>query len=133
MWTIGGSPNKGRQAFSDRIWEEVKKRGMKLDNLATDANLYAYAYVMTGEAAGSWLPWMETVPVYEPPRGATYESIVVPTLDSVRLTHIFSTLLLKRKHVLIPGNTGTGKSSYLTLWLTKFAPETVMSAFVNFS
>jgi dynein heavy chain len=76
---------------------------------------------------------METIPLYDVPRGAKYEEIVVPSIDSVRLVYIFQLLVLHGKHVLCPGPTGTGKSVNIALWLQKQAPENYMGVFISFS
>lgn len=57
----------------------------------------------------------------------------MPTVDSIRLTTTFATLLMKDKHVIVAGNTGTGKSVYISLWLQKDAPESIVPLFINFS
>merc|ERR1719478_1516487 len=76
---------------------------------------------------------MDTVPVYEVPKGSTYQNIVVPSIDSVRLMNVFSTLAVKEKHILSCGPTGTGKSVNISLYLQKQAPENFQGVFVNFS
>jgi len=76
---------------------------------------------------------MQTIPTYEVPRGARYEEIVVPSIDSVRLMYCFQHLVLQDKHVLCPGPTGTGKSANIALWLQKEAPDHFQATFINFS
>jgi hypothetical protein len=48
----------------------------------------------------TWIPWLDTIPKYEVPKAARYENIVVPSLDSVRMTDRFKTLLENDMHVL---------------------------------
>ena len=45
---------------------------------------------------------------------ASYNEIVVPTLDSIRMKWMMKCLLVGGKHVMIPGPTGTGKSVYVS-------------------
>ena len=59
---------------------------------------------------GKWVDWMRTIPDFAPPKNATFESMVVPTVDSVRLSYVFDRLMRNKSHVLIPGSTGTGKT-----------------------
>ncbi|KAF4731563.1 Dynein heavy chain 1, axonemal, partial [Perkinsus olseni] len=80
-----------------------------------------------------WTKWLDTVPHFEIPRNAAYDAIVVPTIDSIQLTHVMGKLVTAGNHVLIFGNTGTGKSIHTAQWLQKEAPETYQSVFVNFS
>lgn len=44
------------------------------------------------------------------PRDATYNSIVVPTMDTVRNEYLIHRLVVHGHHVLCTGDTGTGKS-----------------------
>lgn len=94
---------------------------------------YDFIYELEGEREGQWTPWLTFAPKYTVPPRSEYQNIVVPTVDSIRLTHTFSTLLLKDKHVIVAGQTGTGKSLYLSLWLQKDAPESIIPIFINFS
>ncbi|KAF4722849.1 Dynein heavy chain 1, axonemal, partial [Perkinsus olseni] len=80
-----------------------------------------------------WTKWLDTVPHFEIPRNAAYDAIVVPTIDSIQLTHVMGKLVTAGNHALIFGNTGTGKSIHTAQWLQKEAPETHQSVFVNFS
>ena len=49
---------------------------------------------------------------WRPPRdiGCDLSSVIVPTVDTVRNSYVLSTLMNERRHVLVVGNTGTGKS-----------------------
>lgn len=44
------------------------------------------------------------------PRDATFNSIVVPTMDTVRNEYLIHNLVMHGHHVLCTGDTGTGKS-----------------------
>lgn len=44
------------------------------------------------------------------PRDATFSSIVVPTMDTVRNEFLINSLIIHGHHVLCTGDTGTGKS-----------------------
>lgn len=44
------------------------------------------------------------------PRDATFNSIVVPTMDTVRNEYLIHRLVVHGHHVLCTGDTGTGKS-----------------------
>jgi len=57
-----------------------------------------------------WTNWLKTVPEYHVPTDCTYASLVVPTLDSIRVNNNLNRLLNAGKHTLIVGPTGTGKS-----------------------
>ena len=58
----------------------------------------------------TWLNWMKTQPPYEVPIGSSYAQVIVPTIDSIRTNSVLNQLLLCKKHTLLCGPTGTGKS-----------------------
>jgi len=135
IWSVGATcDNKGRKVINDHIWGMVKETGIQVGG-ALDSSMfwYDYIYEMSGDREGQWTPWLTYAPKYTVPPRSEYQNIVVPTVDSIRLTHTFATLLLKDKHVIVAGNTGTGKSVYVSLWLQKDAPESIVPLFINFS
>jgi len=58
----------------------------------------------------SWMHWTKTVPTYVVPKDCTYSEVIVPNVDSIRVRYCLNQLLMQKKHVLIVGETGTGKS-----------------------
>ena len=58
----------------------------------------------------SWIPWTKTVPAYVVPKDSGYTDVIVPNVDSIRVQYLLRQLLLQKKHVLLVGSTGTGKS-----------------------
>eukprot|EP00929_Paragymnodinium_shiwhaense_P087545 TRINITY_DN476_c0_g3_i1.p1 TRINITY_DN476_c0_g3~~TRINITY_DN476_c0_g3_i1.p1 ORF type:complete len:2301 (-),score=755.59 TRINITY_DN476_c0_g3_i1:246-6980(-) len=137
VWGIGGScDNKGRKIWSEALWERVHETGTKVggeQEIPDNAFWYDYIYEIDGERESKWSLWLDFAPKYTVPNRAEYQNIVVPTVDSIRLTQAFATLILKDKHVIVAGNTGTGKSVYMTLWLQKDAPDSIQPLFINFS
>jgi dynein heavy chain len=152
IWSIGGScDGKSRKGFSDYIWAVINEEsnsvmrseleeanvavpkvqeGVEFAGLEVGSNVYDYFFDLEKV---TWVPWMSTIPQYEVPRGARYETIVVPSIDSVRLVYIFQKLVTNSFHVLCPGPTGTGKSVNIALWLQKQAPDNFIGTFINFS
>eukprot|EP00930_Biecheleria_cincta_P008311 TRINITY_DN10972_c0_g5_i1.p1 TRINITY_DN10972_c0_g5~~TRINITY_DN10972_c0_g5_i1.p1 ORF type:complete len:3933 (-),score=932.09 TRINITY_DN10972_c0_g5_i1:47-11569(-) len=135
VWSAGATcDNKGRKTFNDALWKLVGETGIQVGgNLDNSMFWYDYIYEMEGDREGQWTPWLTFAPKYTVPSRSEYQNIVVPTMDSIRLTYTFQTLLLKDKHVIVAGNTGTGKSVYVSLWLQKDAPESIQPLFINFS
>ena len=60
-----------------------------------------------------WKTWTDMLPTYKVPDGAEYSTIVVPNIYSEQLELMIRTLVPNRKHVLVCGPTGTGKSVYV--------------------
>jgi dynein heavy chain len=150
MWSVGGGvdgPTRGK--FADYVWSamqgtcpteqqddlvfypihstDISKAGLPE---GVDVNLYEYFFDVEKKC---WVPWMETIPEFAVPRAADYENIIVPSMDSVRQTYVFKTLVTNDKHVLHPGPTGTGKSANMSLYLNKNAPDNFITVSVNFS
>ena len=146
-WSVGATPStKARQMVSDYYWEKSAGVGASANGLPANSNIYDFCYTLHAHLlgkqghykeldvlSGKWTPWMNIIVDYQIPRNATFEAIVVPTNDSVRLAHLFKLLLQNNHQVLISGNTGTGKSCYVGQWLQKGAPDNYQAVLVNFS
>ena len=57
-----------------------------------------------------WITWLKTEAPYEIPGPVKYSSVIVPTIDSIRINNFINRLLSNKSHVLLAGPTGTGKS-----------------------
>ncbi|CAD7963334.1 unnamed protein product [Amoebophrya sp. A120] len=135
LWTTIGKDEKWaakHAAHNDPTWEyPTRHMDFKLDGIPEEgANLYDYMFDIT---TGKWVPWMDTIPAFEVPRTAKYENIVVPSLDSIRMTYAFKILLENDSHVLCCGPTGTGKTVNLSLYLQKYAPGNFLTTNLAFS
>jgi hypothetical protein len=71
-----------------------------------------------------WTEWLpsspshpESLAAFSIPASTPFESIVVPTLDTVRSCRMAATLAWHGFHVLAAGPTGTGKTIVMTQWL----------------
>lgn len=67
------------------------------------------------------------------PRDATFNSIVVPTMDTVRNEYLIHTLITHGHHVLCTGDTGTGKSVTAKKKLLFGMGEKFSTIMLNFS
>ncbi|CAM9558130.1 unnamed protein product, partial [Phaeothamnion confervicola] len=82
---------------------------------------------------GQWGSWLDKSSKFVIPRDASFSSIAVPTLDTVRHEYLVRALLWRGHHVLVTGDTGTGKSVSVRSLLMAGMGERFSSLFVNFS
>lgn len=82
---------------------------------------------------GRWTNWMKHVPNYIIPKNADYNSILVPTVDTVRNLYIKRTLITNNHHVLCTGDTGTGKSVSIKQMMMTSLDKKFIPMFLNFS
>merc|ERR1719171_1430106 len=77
--------------------------------LAPDASSGIHDFRFHGKA-GSWSSWGEPGAKFVIPKEAQFNSIVVPTVDTIRHEWLIEQLLYGGANVLCVGDTGTGKS-----------------------
>ncbi|XP_055588743.1 dynein axonemal heavy chain 7 isoform X2 [Uranotaenia lowii] len=79
-----------------------------------------FDYQYTREGKGKWRPWAEEIAHSASiPRDVPVNQIIVPTVETIRITHLLELLVQHRKGVLLVGPTGTGKSVYTIDFLLK--------------
>lgn len=77
-----------------------------------DGNIYQYNFIKDG--IGKWQKWSEQLKDAAPiAKDALFNEIIVPTVDTIRYTHLMNLLTTHQKAGLFVGPTGTGKSSYI--------------------
>lgn len=79
------------------------------------------------------MPWLDTIPEFKCDPTKPFSQIIVPTVDTVRYTHVVDALLAGGKHVLCVGETGTGKTLTLMTKLLEGMPAEVQPVFLTFS
>ena len=97
-----------------------------------DATVYEYTWDMSKH---SWKLWVDTITKEETriPKEASFETIIVPTLDTARYSYLLSTLLVDGRATLFVGPTGTGKTSYVQKLLLGLDAGLWQTIFINYS
>ena len=133
VWAFGGAlgsdkANDFRRIFSDWWHAEWSKSPFKFP----DEGL-VYDYTIEGEAKKA-VHWREHIPGYTHAGGeqASFASIVVPTMDTTRLTFLIELLAARRKPVMLVGNAGSAKTTIFNDKLAQL-PDDVMSFTINFN
>jgi dynein heavy chain len=111
----------------DYIPDESRKTVI---NLPDEGVVYDYIF---DPKSNKWSNWLEGQPTYKIPREATFNSIVVPTIDTIRNEWLLERLLKKGFHVMCTGDTGTGKSVSIKNKLLSGMPSNFNSITLNFS
>ena len=70
-----------------------------------------------------WVYWKDTIAEFNVDIKVSYNEILIPTVDSIRMKHLVKFLVLNGKHCLTPGPTGTGKSVNIQELMTYELPE----------
>jgi dynein heavy chain len=110
---------------------------LKLDAALRDAEaqfppvLTVYDYFVDGRKK-EWESWETKVPQWRPFAKQSFHSMIVPTVDTVRSNFVVACLLAKQKHVLVVGETGTGKTVLCQQQIGSL-PETHAKTVLNFS
>jgi dynein heavy chain len=105
VWSICTTVNlEGRVKFDKWIREKMAGVGIEFPEERT-----IYDYKFQPETK-EWVYWMDTISEFKVDIKVSYNEILVPTVDSIRMKYFTKLLVLNSKHCLTPGPTGTGKS-----------------------
>jgi len=84
---------------------------------------------------GKWAHWKDRVPewIYPQDKSPEFSSIIIPTVDNVRMEFLMQTIANQGKPVLLIGEPGTAKTVTIQRFLQKLNPEVHLSKSLNFS
>ncbi|XP_050426983.1 dynein axonemal heavy chain 10-like [Adelges cooleyi] len=80
-----------------------------------------------------WVPWNTLVADYEHNPSTKFSEILVPTVDSTRVTWILSFMNEVKRPVILVGETGTSKTATMQNFLRTLDPSQYIQANLNFS
>ena len=120
---------QGRATFDSFIRTEMKQRG-STHQFPDQGLVYDYCF---DDGTKSWITWMDTIEQYKFDPKAEFADLIIPTLDSVRYTYFLDLLVQHDHHVLMVGETGTGKSINIQKHLGSGLPEKFVPYAMAFS
>lgn len=128
FWSIGTTTTlDGRIKFNTWIREKMTAAGIEFPE---DKMVYDYKW---NHETKEWQYWMDTISEYKVDIKTSFNEILVPTVDSIRMKHLTKFLVLNSKHCLTPGPTGTGKSVNIQELMTYELPEEYQTLAITFS
>jgi dynein heavy chain len=130
IWGIGAtSTYDGRIKFDKWLREKLQKEDVKT-SLPAEGLCHDFCFDINIK---EWKEWIQTVDEYKVDVKLSFNDIVVPTNDSIRMKYLMKLLLMHHKHMLTPGPTGTGKSVNIAELLIAEMPEDFQSLVICFS
>ena len=114
VWSICITVNDdGRKMFDAFIRNECAANKIPYP-FPKEGSIYDYLFSLSDK---KWIKWMTIIDPYEIDPKMSFSEIIIPTTDSVRNTYILDMLLSNNKHVLMVGDTGTGKTININQYL----------------
>jgi dynein heavy chain len=144
IWALGGNLDPSSRVKFDQFFKAIISNSsitnpmpdnVRVDRFLPDeASVFDIVFEKDLKSGGSWKLWVDTIQKYEIPPKAKFNSIMIPTIDTVRYDYLLDLMITHQKHVLIVGPTGTGKSVYINNKLLNGLSKSKYSPlFVNFS
>ncbi|XP_050636999.1 dynein axonemal heavy chain 1 [Macaca thibetana thibetana] len=146
IWSVGATgDSNGRTSFSH--WLRLKMENEQLTLLFPEEGLvFDYRLEDAGISGTNdnedeeeehkqvaWVKWMDSSAPFTMVPDTNYCNIIVPTMDTVQMSHLLDMLLTNKKPVLCIGPTGTGKTLTISDKLLKNLALEYVSHFLTFS
>ena len=128
MWSFGGFlDGEGRAKLSQFLCNEYQLP----DNIPKD-QLFNF---MVDKNTGEWVNWEDRLEPYIYPKGDVPEfaTILVPTIDNIRIEYLLSLLAHGGRSVLLIGDSGTAKTATINTFLESFNKDQWVTKTFNFS
>ncbi|KAM8930485.1 dynein axonemal heavy chain 1 isoform 1-T1 [Pelodytes ibericus] len=145
IWSVGiTGDSDSRVLFSAWLRDKMKseqavmlfpEQGLVYDYMLDDAGISSKADEVEEDVQRKvhWVNWMDSLAPFSIAPDTSYADIIVPTLDTVRMSYLLGMLLTNKKPVLCVGPTGTGKTLTVSDKLLKNLPLEYISNFLMFS
>ena len=129
LWSVGANVHDtDRKKFELNFKACIKEHQTDLDPSVND--FYEQGIDQKTHKFSSWSDQITEHYVFN--KEQNFFDILVPTNDTVKYKFLLEKLLMNGRNALVMGETGVGKS-VITKNFLMYAPETLQSAFINFS
>jgi len=127
MWSFGAVlPEDGKVKFSNSLKSNVKN--IKFPD--SKDLCFQFHYDML---EGKWVNWSQSVNQYKYTEGELFESIVVPTTETVKNKFLLDLHINRGKPILFVGTAGTAKTTYIKDYFREVDKEKIRTASINFN
>ena len=144
IWSLGGTLDGSSRKKFDNFFRTLiggdSADYPKPDNIVIDKQIpasgliYDYVFEKDKKNGGTWKLWVDTIEKVEIPPKTKFNTIMIPTIDTVRYSYLLDLFIHHNKQCLFVGPTGTGKSVYINNKLLNGLPkDKFLPMFVNFS
>jgi dynein heavy chain len=137
IWSVGATTDEaGRGKFDAYIRHETFSN-KTTHPLPKDGDVYDYVFMRDKKR---WATWIDIGEKYNVDIKQSFSELIIPTKDTIRNTYLQDLLLNQRKHILMVGNTGTGKTINISNYLMgqskvqgRAIPQSVVPLTITFS
>ena len=131
VWSIGGLVElDDRRKLHNHL---QKHCDIPLPSIMASSNETIFDFRVN--SVGEWEHWSKSVPEWAYPADYSpeFSSIMVPTVDNVRMEYMLHALVEHKFNILLIGESGTAKSVTIQQYMNKMDPEVILGKAVNFS
>jgi len=130
LWSFGGL----YEVEDRKKYEEAVLRKINPDCLPSlDADQSSYDYSLDPGKGFAWSPWSVAPLRVENPDDFDYSSLLVPTMDAVRLQFLMGKMLKLKVPFMMVGGPGTAKTSIAMMYIEQQDKAAVIHKRMNFS
>ena len=127
MWSFGAVlPEDGKVKFSNSLKANVKS--IKFPE-SKDLCFQFHFDILEGK----WVNWSSSVDQFRYTEGELFESIVVPTTETVKNQFLLDLHINRGKPILFVGTAGTAKTTYVKDYFRGVDKEKIRTAAINFN
>eukprot|EP01063_Lacrimia_lanifica_P009197 TRINITY_DN1620_c2_g3_i1.p1 TRINITY_DN1620_c2_g3~~TRINITY_DN1620_c2_g3_i1.p1 ORF type:complete len:4609 (+),score=2253.81 TRINITY_DN1620_c2_g3_i1:158-13984(+) len=125
LWSVGGTLREDSRSLFDVTYIR------ELDSSFPSSG-QSYDYFVDLKTH-QWRSWDERVSKFNPEPGTEYLKLIVPTVDLVRYSFLVTQLIRCKRHVVLTGNPGTGKTVVANSLLEDLPSDRYALMQMNFS